>query len=59
MRTLQAAKTEQAYLEPNSGSLQKTIEGSIAIGLFRNQKHDEKSIPALSFRTIYSLYKGV
>ena len=42
-----------SYLEPNSGSLQKPIEGSIlllknvedrsAIGGFRNQKHAEKN----------------
>ena len=34
---------KQSYLEPISGSLQKSIEGSIGIGVFRCQNHIEKA----------------
>jgi hypothetical protein len=32
-----------SYLEPNSGCMQKPIEGAIANGAFRCQKHVEKT----------------
>jgi hypothetical protein len=54
----QSQTKKPGYLEPISGSLQKTIEEAIAIGLFHNQRHDEKGIRDASIQNYLKfLYK--